>query len=81
MRSAKIEEVLKQHQELIRKAWSRSKDFVLHGQKKEDKPHENHLSGLAEGNAYPFLHFVEHYGPRGLGLLLTDEDILKYVEQ
>jgi hypothetical protein len=79
-RTTKIDEAQRQYQERVRRAWRWGKDFVLHGQPKEEKPQPKFLNGLAEGNPEPFFHFVKHYGPRGLSFMLANEEILGHIE-
>jgi hypothetical protein len=70
-----------QYREIVPKEWQRwGKDFVLHGEKKNGTS-PDFLSGLAEGNSRPFFRLVKDYGPRGLALMLADEEILGHVEK
>lgn len=38
------------------------------------------LTGFKTEDVEPFFHLVRHYGPRGLSLMLREEEILQYVE-
>jgi hypothetical protein len=66
-RAARLAEAIEHYREIVSHEWhSQGKNSVLHG--------------LAEGNPRSFFRFEHDYGPRGLALLLTDEEILEHVE-
>jgi hypothetical protein len=67
-RAPRVAELIAHYRDLVAHAWhAHGKESVMHG--------------LAEGNLRPFFRFADDYGPRGLALMLADEEILAHTER